>query len=312
MSFFNFLGPAVNELHYRGEKEGKGLRHRVRKLDPLNQLFLTLLKLKLNLKQKDLAFRFGISPSVVSRYITTWICFLYHHLSEIDWTPSVNQVMSTLPHSFRKLYPSTFAIIDGTEIFMETPSDLYMQSSTWSQYKHHNTMKFLVACTPNGAISFVSPVFVGSISDVELTRESGYLMTLKDKPGISIMADRGFTIKDMLKDIGIELNIPPFMEGRTQLPTSEIQEGRRIASVRIHVERAIGRLKNFTILQGTFPISMSRIINQVVCVCAFLTNFMPALVPPPENIQNGEVEDYFQDLSSDSDYDEVSEDEDLD
>ena len=154
-------------------------------------------------------------------------------------------------------------------------------------------------------------MFVGSISDVELTRESGYLNTLKDKPGISIMADRGFTIKYMLKDIGIELNIPPFMEGRTQLPSTEIQEGRRIASVRIHVERAIGRLKNFTILQGTFPISMSRIINQVLCVCAFLTNFMPALVPPPENVQDREVEDYFQDLSSDSDYDEVSEDEDL-
>lgn len=92
--------------------------------------------------------------------------------------------MSTLPHSFKKLYPSTFAIIDGSEIFLETPSDLCMQSSTWSQYKHHNTAKFLVACTPNGAISFVSPVFVDSISDIELTRESGYLSTLHD---ISIM-----------------------------------------------------------------------------------------------------------------------------
>ena len=101
---------------------------------------------------------------------------------------------------------------------------------------HHNTAKFLVACTPNGAVSFVSPVFVGSISDIELTRESGFLTTLQDKPGISIMADRGFTIKDMLKDIGIELNIPPFMEGRSQLPAKEVQEGRRIASVRIHVE----------------------------------------------------------------------------
>ena len=76
--------------------------------------------------------------------------------------------------------------------------------------------KFLVACTPNGAISFVSPVFVGSISDIELTRESGFLTMLLDKPGISIMADTGFTIRDMLKDIGIELNIPPFMEGRYQ------------------------------------------------------------------------------------------------
>ena len=80
----DFLGPVVNELRYRGEKAGQGLRHRVRILDPINQLFLTLVKLKLNLKVKDLAFRFGISPSVVSRYINTWICFLYHHLKEID------------------------------------------------------------------------------------------------------------------------------------------------------------------------------------------------------------------------------------
>ena len=152
-------------------------------------------------------------------------------------------------------------------------------------------------------------VFVGSISDIELTRESGFLTTLQDKPGISIMADRGFTIKDMLKDIGIELNIPPFMEGRSQLPAKEVQEGRRIASVCINAERAIGRMKNFAILQGTFPISMSRIINQVVCVCAFLTSFMPALVPPLESLKDEDVENYFQALSSDSEYDEISEDE---
>ena len=66
-----------------------------------------------------------------------------------------------------------------------------MQSSTWSNYKHHNTIKFLVACTPNGAICFISPVFVGSISDVELTKLSGFLEVIKDKPGIAIMADRG-------------------------------------------------------------------------------------------------------------------------
>ena len=99
LSFFNFLGPVVNELRYRGEKVGQGLRHRLRMLDPINKLFLTLVKLKLNLKLKDLAFRFGIPPSVLSRYINTWICFLCHHLKERDWTPSVNQVISTLPHS---------------------------------------------------------------------------------------------------------------------------------------------------------------------------------------------------------------------
>ena len=115
---------------------------------------------------------------------------MYHHLKELDWSPTVEQVMGTLPHSFQRSYPDTYTIIDGSEIFIETPSDLYSHSSTWSQYQHHNTAKFLVACTPNGAISFISPVYVGSISDVQLISCSGFLETLRDKPGVSIMADQ--------------------------------------------------------------------------------------------------------------------------
>ena len=88
-----------------------------------------------------------------------------------------------------------------------------MQSSTWSQYKHHNMVKFLVACTLNGAICFISPVYIGSTSDIELTRARGFLTMLEDKPGISTVADRGFTINDMLKQLNVDLNIPPFIDG---------------------------------------------------------------------------------------------------
>ena len=143
-------------------------------------------------------------------------------------------------------------------------------------------------------------MYVGSISVVELTRVSGFLTRLDDKPGISIMADRRFTVKDLLQEIGAELNIPPFMEGRQQLSAKDVQEGRRIASLRIHVERAIGRIKTFTILKQTLPINLARISNQIVCVCAYLSNFKPVLVPPAaatpmEN--DSDVEDYFADLS---------------
>ena len=63
--------------------------------------------------------------STVSRYVTIWICFLYHHLKELDWTPSVEQVMGTSPNSFRQQYPTTYAIID--EIVIQTSSDLLVQ-----------------------------------------------------------------------------------------------------------------------------------------------------------------------------------------
>lgn len=301
LAFFELVGPAVDNLNYWGSKEGVRKRRRLRKIDPKNQLFLVLIKLRLNLRHKDLAFRFGLSVSQVSRYITTWICFLYRELRDIEWIPSIAQVFGTQPADFREKFPTTYAIIDGSEVFIETPSDLHLQSSTWSQYKHHNTVKFLVACTPNGAIFFISPVYVGAISDVELTRLSGFLDVVQGKSGVSIMADRGFTIKDLLKDIGVELNIPPFMEGRQQLPPQEIETGRRIASLRIHVERSIGRMKLYSILKSTIPISLTRLTNQIIYICAFLTNFQPVLIPIKDGTGD-DVESYFEQLS-DSEYD---------
>ncbi len=269
LAFYDFLGPAVNHLRCWGTKECSCRRQK--KLNPLNCLFLTLIKLRLNLTEQDLAFRFGISTSTVSRYFITWVCFLYNHFKEIEWCPSADQVACTLPHAFKVKYPTTYIIIDASELFLETPTDLALQSSTWSNYKQHNTAKYLIGVTPNGAVTFASPAFVGSISDPELTRCSGLLLKLEGKQNISVMADRGFTIRDQLH-LGIELNIPPFLDGRKQLPVEAVQQGRSIASLRIHVERAIGRMKNFTILKGVFHIKMACIANQIVSVCAWLTN----------------------------------------
>lgn len=120
------------------------------------------------------------------------------------------------------------------------------------------------------------------------------------------MADRGFTVQDMLKEKGVSLNIPPFLDGLTQLPEEELQRGRHIASLRIHVERAIGRIKNYGILSGVFPLTMVRLANHIVSVCAWLTNFQPVLVPPPSDSHcDDEVDSYFKAVleSDDSDYD---------
>ena len=304
VTFFDFLGPAAHRLCYWGDSERKtSRRRRIKKLDPLNQFFLTLVKLRLNLAVKDLAFRFGISTGLVSKYFTTWVCFLYHQLKEINWSPTVDQVFATQPSAFKKKYATTYCIIDASEVFIETPSDLFMQSCTWSNYKHENTAKVLIGCTPNGVISFVSSLYVGGISDVELTKVSGFLDTLTGKSGISVMADRGFSIRDKLEEKGVRLNTPPFMENRSQFPAGEVQYGREIASLRIHVERAIGRIKNYRIIGSTFPITMIRIADMIVSVCAWLTNFEPVLVPPPVDIHEEEdVDEYFRSvLESESD-----------
>ena len=123
------------------------------------------------------------------------------------------------------------------------------------------------------------------------------------------MADRGFTIKDSLSKLGIHLNLPPFLEGRGQLEPDELQHGRSIASLRIHVERAIGRMKQYKIICSVFPLKMARLANQIITVCAHLTNFHPALVPTP-NI--GDMEVTSQDGDQFSEQDEESKGESFD
>ena len=118
-----------------------------------------------------------------------------------------------------------------------------------------------------------------------------------------------FTIYDQLKVINVDLNIPPFMEGRGKLPAAEVLEGQKIASLHVHIERVIGRIKNYTILKGTLPITLSRISNQIVSVFAWLVNFQLILIPP--DIVEGTPEDveqyYDSHYDTESDYDADSE-----
>ena len=126
-----------------------------------------------------------------------------------------------------------------------------MQSSTWSQYKHQNTAKFLVVCTPNGAVSYLSPLYVGSISDVELTRVSGFLTKLENKPGISIMADRGFTIKDLLSKLGVELNIPPSWKEGSSYQQKKYRRDERSRHLGSMWKCVLGELKILLFLKGS-------------------------------------------------------------
>ena len=92
----------------------------------------------------------------------------------------------------------------------------------------------------------------------------------------SVMADKGFEIESDLPN-GISLNIPPLLHNKENLSLEEETETRRIASVRIHVEQAIARVKNLRILSTVFPISMVADLNKILVICSYLTNFLPPL-----------------------------------
>ena len=93
------------------------------------------------------------------------------------------------------------------------------------------------------------------------------------------MADKGFTISDLTTPKGIELIIPPFKKKDQQFTKREVLLTKDIASLRIHVDRQMERIKNFRILQGNIPISQGRHICKVFKICTYLTNLWPPLIP---------------------------------
>ena len=74
--------------------------------------------------------------------------------------PSRKKLHKTLPKSFRR-FKNVRVILDCTEFFTQAPRNYQQQGNMYSSYKNHCT----IGITPSGAISFVSDVFEGSISD---------------------------------------------------------------------------------------------------------------------------------------------------
>ena len=62
------------------------------------------------------------------------------------------------------------------------------------------------------------------------------------------MADKGYVIEEELKELDLQLNIPAFASSTSQMSPSDVCETRKIAKHRIHVERAINRVKNFKLV----------------------------------------------------------------
>ena len=248
------------------------------KLPPCEQFFMYLTWLKNGFTLSHCAWLFNISKATVSRYIITWTNFCYFSLGAIPIWPTRQQVDDVMPESFKRTYSTTRCIIDCTELFCQRPSSLAIQSSLYSHYKSHATYKGLLGISPSGAITFISQLFDGSISDKEIVRKSGILEKELRNVGDSIMADRGFTIEDDLKPLSVHLNIPSFLGGRDQLSAAEVKESQTIASVRIHVERAIQRVKKFRIIRNEIPLTLHGSVNQIWTVCCLLCNFLPPLI----------------------------------
>ncbi|XP_077507386.1 uncharacterized protein LOC144118069 [Amblyomma americanum] len=242
-----------------------------------DQLLLTLMRLRLGLLYGHLARIFQISVGSVCnifRHVLSVLCTIMEKV--VTWLPR-SIIRNSMPKSFiDNGYDTTTCIVDCSEINLQRPKKLTPRAQTYSSYKAHNTVKFLIAIAPDGYIMYVSPAYGGRASDKYITKDC----KLEDHlgPGDEVMADRGFTLTTSMIIQGVKLNVPAFTKGKSQLSEEEVTRTRRIASVRIHVERAINRIKTYRIFNQALPIKSKKTISDMILVCAGLCNLKGPLI----------------------------------
>lgn len=251
-----------------------------KKISIEDEFLMVMMKLRMGLSNLDLAERFNLSESTVSVKLITWFNYLYVILGSLKIWPGRNIILSNSPQEFVQKYPNTVVIIDATELQIEVPSSLQKQSETYSSYKSHTTLKCLLGVDPKGGIIFVSQLYEGSISDKEIVKRSGFLSVLKQKlemgelhKGDAVMADKGFDIENELKAMGLNLNIPTFLRAKGSFSEEDVIRTQTIAMHRIHVERAIGKVRRFHLFNSVIPVTMFGTINQIWTVSCLLSNF---------------------------------------
>ena len=251
-SLYEWMAPAAAKIKLWDAKSklnpGKTRGRKRFKLNLFQELTMTLVRIRRVYDSHHIGYLFWISQSHVCRIFTAWVNFLAVIMKPLLIWPSRDLVTENLPDSFRKDYPRTRCIIDCTEFKVQKPFRPKAQRLTWSNYKHSNTFKMLVGISPTGAIAFLSKLYPGSISDMAIVKLSNF--PDKVEAYDDIMADRGFNIRHLLLPKKATLNMPAFSRGKN-LSKKAVRKSRKIASVRIHVERAIQRIKKHSIYLPT-------------------------------------------------------------
>lgn len=246
--------------------------------DVERDVMITMMKLKHDLSFSLLAVIFQLSSTTVANIFKSTVTTMSVVLSAAVRWPSVDEVRENMPKCFAK-FQKTRVVLDCTEFPVECSKCLRCRIHTYSTYKGQNTVKVLVGVSPAGLVTFISDGWGGKTSDKELFNGTRLVECLE--PYVDgVMVDKGFHIEMELQERGVELFRPPFLRNKKQFNSAESHLTAEIAAARVHVERVIGRLKQFKHLTGKLQWGQLPYTNCVLKVVAAITNMSrPVLAP---------------------------------
>ena len=227
-----------------------------------------------------MAFMIDKSKSTMQRIFIGWIIFLATIFNEIDLTPASGYLLKKMPKSFIETgYGLTDIVIDATEFKFQSASNFQLNSLMFSNYKNTQTGKALIGISPHGGGILFSDIYPGSISDSEITEKSGTILFVEKEH--EIMSDRGFSIQDFCAIKGVSLNRLKQKEC-DQFARVDVAKNFDIAATRIHVERFIGRIHDWGIMNIVCPINQIDILSSTWQMLGHIVNLTMLPIGPKE------------------------------
>ena len=186
---------------------------------------ISIMDIRRNRTQAELAEDFSVSQATISRVIARW-------------TPRPGEVLDEFVPAVEDLDASEQVIVDGT---LSPCRDWNDQPGLFSGKHRRTEVNLQVVADLTGKPLQVSKPAPGSAHDAKAIKATGLLEHFKNTPPL---ADKGY--------VGLGLLTPDRKPAGAELTTTQKNANRVIGSLRAAVERAIAHLKTWRILHTPY------------------------------------------------------------
>ena len=195
------------------------------KVSLIEQIMITLFKLRYNLPDRILEDLFRIDHVTISRIIIR-----------------ISTYLSKDNINIKDKESNLFYIVDSTVLRIGKGKN----NETYSGYKHHHGVKFQVTINDKSMIEHVSKSYSSSIHDKKLFISEYKSLISKIDKGLNILGDKGYSgLKEYKVDIPIKRNEVKYKENKEIIKI----ENKVLSSKRIKVEHVFAYIKSYRIMQ---------------------------------------------------------------
>ena len=195
------------------------------KVSLIEQIMITLFKLRYNLPDRILEDLFRIDHVTISRIIIR-----------------ISTYLSKVNINIKDKESNLFYIVDSTVLRIGKGKN----NETYSGYKHHHGVKFQVTINDKSMIEHVSKSYSSSIHDKKLFIKEYKSLMSKINKDLDILGDKGYSgLNEYKVNIPTKRNEVKYKENKNLSKS----ENKILSSKRIKVEHVFAYIKSYRIMQ---------------------------------------------------------------